>query len=169
MANYDLHNLVLNDNTYKVIPDGSYRFRVLSTEEGYYTGNSDKIPNGTQQVIATLEIPFTNEEGNPDTAVVKNTFNIYAKVLFSLRNFAEAIRMCEEKGKFMFNIDDCKGRSGVCEIETRTGNNGNSFNSVKGFYPPSKAPKVCVNDREWKAYAAPAPVAAANDDTELPW
>ena len=38
MANFDLHNLELNDNQFDVIPAGSYRFRVTDLEEGFYSG-----------------------------------------------------------------------------------------------------------------------------------
>lgn len=45
MANFDLHNLVLNDNQFDVVPAGSYHFRVMDLEEGFYSGNSTKIPS----------------------------------------------------------------------------------------------------------------------------
>lgn len=152
MANYDLHNLELNDNQFDVIPAGTYRFRVTDVEEGFYTGKSDKIPNGTQQLIAHFDIPYTTEGGEYRIASVKTTFNVYAKALFALRQFAESIGMCKENGRFSFNMDEVKGKDGVCEIEIRTSSNGNDFPSVKSCYPPSRAPKACANDREWQNY-----------------
>jgi hypothetical protein len=153
MANqYDLHNLELNDNQFDVVPAGSYRFRVAGLEEGFYSGKSEKIPNGTQQLIAYFDIPYTNDAGEYKIASVKSTFNVYAKALFALRQFAESIGMCKENGKFTFNMDEAKGKDGICEIEIRTSQNGNDFPSVKSCYPPSKAPKACANDKEWKNY-----------------
>lgn len=152
MANYDLHNLELDDNQFDVIPAGTYRFRVTDVEEGFYTGKSDKIPNGTQQLIAHFDIPYTTEGGEYRIASVKTTFNVYAKALFALRQFAESIGMCKENGRFSFNMDEVKGKDGVCEIEIRTSSNGNDFPSVKSCYPPSRAPKACANDREWQNY-----------------
>lgn len=152
MANYDLHNLELDDNQFDVIPAGTYRFRVTDAEEGFYTGKSDKIPNGTQQLIAYFDIPYTTEGGEYRVASVKTTFNVYAKALFALRQFAESIGMCKENGRFSFNMDEVKGKDGVCEIEIRTSSNGNDFPSVKSCYPPSRAPKACVNDKEWQNY-----------------
>jgi len=152
MANYDLHNLELNDNQFDVIPAGTYRFRVTDVEEGFYTGKSDKIPNGTQQLIAHFDIPYTTEGGEYKIASVRTTFNVYAKALFALRQFAESIGMCKENGRFSFNMDEVKGKDGICEIEIRTSSNGNDFPSVKSCYPPSKAPKVCANDKEWQNY-----------------
>ena len=152
MANFDLHNLELNDNQFDVVPDGSYRFRVTDLEEGFYSGNSDKIPNGTQQIIAHFDVPYTAESGEYRIASVRTTFNVYAKALFALRNFAECIGLCKENGKFTFNMDEAKGKDGVCEIEVRTSSRGNEFPSVKACYPPSRAPKKCANDKEWKNY-----------------
>jgi CO/xanthine dehydrogenase FAD-binding subunit len=100
MANFDLHNLELNDNQFDTLPAGTYRFRVTELEEGFYSGNSEKIPNGTQQIIAHFDVPYTSESGDYRIASVKSTFNIYAKALFALRQFAECIGMCKENGKF---------------------------------------------------------------------
>lgn len=149
---YDLHNLQLDDNLFDVVPAGSYRFRVTNLEEGFYSGNSDKIPNGTQQVIAYFDVPYTSETGEYKIASVRSTFNIYAKALFALRQFAECIGLCKENGKFTFDMDAAKGKDGICEIEVRTSSRGNEFPSVKNCYPPSKAPKKCANDKEWKNY-----------------
>lgn len=164
MANFDLHNLELNDNQFDVLPAGSYRFRVTSVEEGFYGGNSDKIPNGTQQLIAHLDIPYTNESGDYKVASVKSTYNIYAKAMFALRQFVESIGLCKENGKITFNMDDAIGKDGVCEIEIRTSSRGNEFPSVKACYPPSKAPKKCVNEKEWKSYTTGMVPVVAEDD-----
>ena len=164
MANYDLHNLELSDNQFDVVPAGTYRFRVVNVEEGFYSGKSDKIPNGTQQLIAYFDIPYTNEAGEYKIASVKSTFNVYAKALFALRQFAESIGMCKENGKFTFNMDEVKGKDGICEIEVRTSSNGNEYPSVKSCYPPSKAPKVCANNKEWKNYEKGMTPVVSEDD-----
>lgn len=150
--NYDLHNLELNDNQFDVVPEGSYHFRVVHLETDYYSGKSDKIPNGTQQLIAYFDVPYTSDTGEYKIASIKTTFNVYAKALFALRQFAECIKMCKENGKFTFNMDDANGKEGICEIEIRTSTNGNNFSSVKCCYPPSKAPKKCANEKEWDNY-----------------
>ena len=164
MANFDLHNLELNDNLFDTIPEGSYRFRVTALEEGFYSGNSEKIPNGTQQIIAYFDIPYTSESGEYKVASVKATYNIYAKALFALRQFAECIGMCKENGKFTFNMDDAKGKDGICEIEIRKSSRGNDFPSVKACYPPSKAPKRCANDKEWENYKTGMTPVTVEDD-----
>ncbi len=164
MPNYDLHNLELQDNQFDMLPAGSYRFRVMGLEEGFYSGKSDKIPNGTQQLIAYFDIPYTNDAGAYKIAYVKTTFNVYARAMFALRQFAESIGLCRESGKFTFNMDAAAGRDGICEIEVRTSTNGNEFPSVKSCYPPSKAPKVCANDKEWENYEKGLVPAETEDD-----
>ena len=164
MPNYDLHNLELNDNQFKVIPAGSYHFRVASVEESFYSGKSDKIPNGTQQLVVNMDIPYTSEDGSYEIGSVKATFNVYAKAIFALRQFAECIGLCKESGKFTFNMDQVSGKDGVCEIEVRTSTAGNDFASVKTCYPPSKAPKVCSNDKEWDNYTKGMTPVETEDD-----
>lgn len=164
MPNYDLHNLQLDDNLFDTIPAGSYRFRVTDLEEGFYSGTSAKIPNGTQQIIAHLDVPYTSESGEYKVTSVKSTYNIYAKALFALRQFAESIGMCAENGKFTFDMDKAKDMDGICEIEIRTSNKGNDFPSVKSCYPPSKAPKVCANDKEWEIFSKGLTPVETGDD-----
>lgn len=162
---YDLHNLELDDNQFDVVPAGSYRFRVVNVEEDRYSGKSDKIPNGTQQLIAYFDIPYTTEAGEYKIAPVKATFNVYAKALFALRQFAESIGLCKENGKITADLLNAPiGKDGICEIEVRTSQNGNEFSSVKSCYPPSKAPKVCANDKEWKNFAAGLTPVVTEDD-----
>ena len=57
MAELNLNNLTLDDNTFDTLPDGDYRFTVDSHEFDYYSGSSTKIPPNTQQVICYLAIP----------------------------------------------------------------------------------------------------------------
>ena len=51
---YDLHNLTLDDNQIDLLPEGAYHFTVTSHEVNYYSGSSDKIPQGAQQIIALI-------------------------------------------------------------------------------------------------------------------
>lgn len=144
----NINNLELDDNTFDVLPDGDYHFTVESHELGYYSGNSEKIPPNTQQIICYLEIPFM-KDGTVSTAKIKNTLNIYKKALFAVRQFVESIGMVPEKGKMKVDLDKIDGLEGVCSITTFEGNNGNEFNRAQQFYPPSKAPAITANDEAW--------------------
>ena len=146
---FDINNLELDDNTFEVLPDGDYHFTVESHSAGYYSGNSAKIPPNTQQVTCYLDIPIM-KDGQVKHVRVRNSFNIYQKALFAIRQFAEAIGMCPEKGKFNFNFDKIDGMTGVCSITTVESANGNEFNNVQQFYPPSKVPAVTANDEAWE-------------------
>lgn len=144
--NYNITNLELDDNTFEVLPDGDYHFTVVSHEVGYAT--SDKMPPNTQQITCHLEIPFMRD-GEVATAKIRNNLNIYKKALFAVRQFVECIGMVPEKGKIKVNLEDIDGLTGVCSITTIEGQNGNEFNRVQQFYPPSKVPAVTANDDAW--------------------
>ncbi len=165
MSEFNINNLELDDNTFEVLPDGDYHFTVESHELGYYSGTSDKIPANTQQIICYLEIPFY-KDGILTTAKVRNTLNIYKKALFAIRQFVECIGMVPEKGKMSVDLEKIDGMSGICSITTFEGNNGNEFNRVQQFYPPSKVPAVTANDDAWNKKDGFMEVP---DDVELPF
>lgn len=144
MAELNINNLVLDDNTNEVLPDGDYHFTVESHELNYYSGDSKKIPPNTQQVVCYLEIPYKDK-----TVKVRNTLNIYQKGLWAVRQFVECIGMVPEKGRLAVDLDKIDGLSGVCAITTTTSAKGNEFNNVGTFYTPSKTPAVTANDKEW--------------------
>lgn len=147
MANeLNINNLVLDDNTFEVLPDGDYRFTVKSHEVGYAT--SDKLPPNTQQVKCFLEIPF-EKDGDIKFVTVRNNLNIYNKALFAIRQFTDCIGLTPEKGRASINLEGMDGREGICSITTRE-YNGNDYNQVAIFYAPSKAPAVTANDEAWK-------------------
>jgi hypothetical protein len=149
MSELNINNLVLDDNSFEVIPDGDYHFTVAKHEIGF--AESDKIPANTQQVRCYLEIPY-KKDGEIKIAKVRNNLNIYQKALFAIRQFTDCIGLTPEKGKATLNLEDMDGRSGVCSITTRESKNGNEFNNVAVFYAPSKAPAVTLNDEAWKEY-----------------
>lgn len=149
MSELNINNLTLDDNTFEVLPDGDYHFTVESHELGYYSGNSDKIPPNTQQIICHLEIPF-EKDGEIKMAKVRNTLNVYKKALFAIRQFVECIGMVSEKGRTNVDLDKMDGMTGICSITTVESQNGNEFNRVQQFYPPSKAPVVTANDDAWE-------------------
>ena len=144
---YNITNLELDDNSFEVIPDGDYHFRVTSYEIGYAT--SDKMPPNTQQIICNLEIPFM-KDGVVAYAKVRNNLNLYSKAMFAIRQFAECIGLVPEKGRQKVDLTQMVGKSGVCAITIGESKRGNEFNNVETFYAPSKAPAATANDDAWK-------------------
>lgn len=146
MAEFNINNLTLDDNTFEVLPDGDYRFKVTSHETGY--ANSDKMPPNTQQISCYLEIPYM-KDGQVAYARVRNNLNIYSKALFAIRQFTDCIGLTPEKGRTSINLDDMDGKTGVCALTTMESKNGNEYNNVAMFYPPSKVPATTANDQAW--------------------
>jgi len=147
MAEFNINNLELDDNSFYVLPEGDYHFKVASHEVGYAT--SEKLPPNTQQITCYLEIPII-EDGSTKTVTVRNSLNVYKKALFAIRQFVECVGMVPEKGKVKIDMDKIDGLEGVCSIVIIESSNGNEFNRVQTFYPPSKAPAVTLNDEAWK-------------------
>lgn len=147
MAEFNINNLELDDNSFYVLPEGDYHFKVASHEVGYAT--SEKLPPNTQQITCYLEIPII-EDGDTKTVTVRNSLNVYKKALFAIRQFVECVGMVPEKGKVKIDLDKIDGLEGVCSIVIIESSNGNEFNRVQTFYPPSKAPAVTLNDEAWK-------------------
>ena len=147
MAEFNINNLELGDNSFYVLPEGDYHFKVASHEVGYAT--SEKLPPNTQQITCYLEIPII-EDGDTKTVTVRNSLNVYKKALFAIRQFVECVGMVPEKGKVKIDMDKIDGLEGVCSIVIIESSNGNEFNRVQTFYPPSKAPAVTLNDEAWK-------------------
>ena len=143
---YNINALELDDNTFVLLPDGDYHFTVKSHEVGYAT--SDKMPPNTQQITCNLEIPYT-KDGQVEFVTVRNNLNIYKKALFAVRQFVECIGMAPEKGRISIDLDKIDGATGICNVITYEGSNGNEYNRVNLFYPPSKAPTVTANDEAW--------------------
>lgn len=163
MSEFNLNNLVLDDNSFETLPDGDYRFKVESHEVGY--SQSEKMPPNTQVITCNLEIPFM-KDGELKTASVRHNLNVYKKALFAIRQFAECIGLCPEKGKFAFDVDKIDGLTGVCNLTTFTSQSGNEYNRVQICYAPSKAPAVTANDDAWnKSQTA----GGFTDDAEWPF
>ena len=148
MADFNINNLTLDDNTFEVLPDGDYHFRVASHETGY--ANSDKMPPNTIQVACYLEIPFI-KEGQIKYAKVRNNLNIYNKAMFAIRQFTDCIGLTPEKGRASINLEDMDGKTGICNLTTGESKAGNEYNNVQLFYAPSKAPAVTANDNAWNS------------------
>ena len=160
----NINNLLLDDNVIEVIPDGDYHFKVESYEVGYAT--SDKLPPNTQQLTIYLSIPFF-KDGELRTARLRAYLNIYKKALFAVRQFVECIGMVPEKGKMQVDLTKINGRNGICAVTTAESNNGNEYNRVQQFYPPSKAPAIVLNGDAWNK--ADGFMEVPEDDPELPF
>lgn len=145
--NFDLNNLMLDDNNFTTVPEGDYHFTVEDYELDY--SSSDKMPENTQVIRVHMSIPFIND-GVKDCASVTLNLNVYSKALFAIRQFFESIGLLPEKGREkMPSLDLMKGKSGICHILQGVSSRGNEYNQVENCYPPSKAPGVCANDDAW--------------------
>jgi hypothetical protein len=149
MAELNINNVVLDDNSFDVLPDGDYHFTVDRHEIGYYSGNSDKIPPNTQVVTCYLSIPYY-KDGVLTYATVRNNLNIYNKALFAIRQFTDCIGLTPEKGRASLDLEKMDGLTGICAITTAETKRGDEVTNVQIFYAPSKAPVTTANDEAWQ-------------------
>lgn len=147
----NINNLELADDSFKnIAADGDYRFKVVSHELSYYSGNSTKIPPNTQQIICHLEIPVM-EDGELVVVSCRNTLNVYAKALFAIRNFTNCIGLSSETGKTNIDLEKMDGLTGIGFFKL-VESGGKDYTNLDTPYAPSKAPTVALNDEAWQKY-----------------
>ena len=147
----NINNLELADDSFKnIAADGDYRFKVVSHELSYYSGNSTKIPPNTQQIICHLEIPVM-EDGELVVVSCRNTLNVYAKALFAIRNFTNCIGLSSETGKTNIDREKMDGLTGIGFFKL-VESGGKDYTNLDTPYAPSKAPTVALNDEAWQKY-----------------
>lgn len=169
MSELNITNLELDDNSFYIVEEGDYHFRVVWHELDYYSGSSTKIPPNTQQIVCHLEIPTLNEDGEMVIATVKHTMNVYKKALFAIRQFTDCVAITPEHGKASVNLEKIDGAEGIAHFTVQISNNGNEFNRLDTAYAPSKAPAVCDNDNCWERYKTKADgFIEVSDFSELP-
>jgi hypothetical protein len=147
----NINNLELADDSFKnIAADGDYRFKVVSHELSYYSGNSTKIPPNTQQIICHLEIPVM-EDGELVVVSCRNTLNVYAKALFAIRNFTNCIALSSETRKTNIDLEKMDGLTGIGFFKL-VESGGKDYTNLDTPYAPSKAPTVALNDEAWQKY-----------------
>ena len=145
--NYDLNNMMLDDNNFSTVPEGDYHFKVEDYDLSYST--SKKMPENTQVIKVHMSVPVM-ADGAKENVSVQMNLNVYSKALFAIRQFFESIGLMPEKGRAkMPNLDLMVGKTGICHIIQGVSSRGNEYNQVENCYPPSKAPGVCSNDDAW--------------------
>lgn len=145
--NLDLNNLYLDDNSFTVVPEGDYHFRVQDYDLEYST--SDKLPENTQVIVIHLDVP-TIVAGAVEHVSVRHRLNVYSKALFAIRQFFESIGLMPEKGRAkMPDLDLMIGKEGICHLIQGVSSKGNEYNQIDSCYAPSKAPLKCANDDAW--------------------
>lgn len=145
--NYDLNNMMLDDNNFSTVTEGDYHFKVEDYDLSYSTSN--KMPENTQVIKVHMSVPVMVDGAKENVSVTLN-LNVYSKALFAIRQFFESIGLMPEKGRAkMPNLDLMVGKTGICHIIQGVSSRGNEYNQVENCYPPSKAPGVCANDDAW--------------------
>lgn len=156
----------IDDLEFKTVPEGDYRFYVDHYEEDYYQPREgSKVPPCPMAVVY-LRIPFLDDDNEPQYVMVKSQLRLASNQMFNIRRFFESIGLMKEgSGKQKMMWSEINGKMGCAKITSTISANGNEYNNVDSFYPPSKAPLVCDNDRAVQAMGTFRSV----NDSELPF
>ena len=153
----------IDDLEFKVVPEGDYRFIVDHYEEDYYQPREgSKIPPCPMAVVY-IKVPFMGDDNDPQFITMKTQLRLASNQMFNIRRFFESIGLMKEgSGKQKMLWSEINGKMGCAKITSTISNNGNEYNNVDSFYPPSKAPLVCDNDAALQALSQFRPVNTGN-------
>ena len=143
----------LDEASFSVLPEGDYKFRVLTWERGRFEPKDPTKGPACDQATLHLEVEGTDEDGKPTKVTVFHRLRLRKKELGFIRRFFDCLGLASNDGKAVMPWNKIEGETGICELEVHE-YNGKKSNQVKQFYEKSKAPKVGKNFSEMGAGAA---------------
>lgn len=130
---YDWNDIIENDSTFEILPEGDYDFTVISFERARHNG-SEKLPPCNK---AVLTIRVSN--GEKTGTIFYNLF-LHTKTEGMLCAFFTAIGHRKKGEQLRMDWSRVTGAKGRCKVGIRkwTGNNGQEMtsNDIVRFYEP---------------------------------
>lgn len=141
---FNWDDIIENDSTFELLPDGDYEFEVTKFTRGRYEGGAKIGPCPK----AILELTLNTEKG---TRAIEHNLLLHSKMEGFLCEFFTAIGQRNKGESLKMNWAIVTGAKGRLKLGTRTwkGNNGEDrkSNEVKKFYEAIKAtPTFVVGD-----------------------
>lgn len=136
--NFNWDDIIQNDSSFVLLPDGTYPFTVKGFERGYHNG-SDRMP-ACNKAVLTLEV-----DGGALGAVelTENLF-LHSRAEWKLCEFFTAIGQRKKGEALTMNWNAVTGARGMAEIGTREwkGKDGSprKSNQVVRFCEPAQSP-----------------------------
>lgn len=124
---------------FTLLPEGDYPFTVVAFEQGQYSGQSDKIPQGCNVATVTLRL----DGGEAGTADVKYSLFLLENQQWKMIDFFYGVGLIE-KGDTRLPWSKLRngGQSGRCKLGHRKGTrDGVIFHDIRRIYPPVETPK----------------------------
>lgn len=123
---------ITNDESYELLPEGEYTFKVLSIERGRFNG-SDKMPACNVADIA-LEIisPTTNRPVR-----INHKLFLHSRYEGQIGEFFVSIGAKKKGEPLRMNWTLVPGSMGQCKVGLRI-YNGNQYNQIKKFIEPAQ-------------------------------
>ena len=130
---FDWNDIIENDSTFEILPEGDYDFTVISFERARHNG-SEKLPPCNK---AVLTIRVSN--GEKTGTIFYNLF-LHTKTEGMLCAFFTAIGHRKKGEQLRMDWSRVTGAKGRCKVGIRkwTGNNGQEMtsNDIVRFYEP---------------------------------
>ncbi len=123
-----------------LIPPGTYQFRVVDLERGRYTPRE----GGTLPACnkATVHCEIASEQG---TVIIKNNLYLHTRTQGLLAVFFASIGQKKKGEPLRMNWSKVIGSTGLCEVGTYEGNDGNTYNEIKKFLLPDDYDEPSTN------------------------
>lgn len=120
------------------LPAGDYPFEVIKFERDHFSGSAKMSP--CKKAVYTLRI--TAPDGRQTT--LRHQLFVHKDRIQGISAFFVSLGMAKWGESFRPNWNGAVGGRGVCKLGVRE-YNGNTYNEVKLFYAPEKAPQLTQN------------------------
>ena len=139
---------IQNDGEYSgeesvVLPEGSYDFEVIKTEQAWYDG-STKIP-ACNKAVLTLTVEHEGASVNVKTDII-----LYKTIEWKISAFFRCIGLKKHGEKLKMKWNEVVGRTGRAHFKPREGRDGRQFNDVDRFLDPDI--EVDAGDTPWGGF-----------------
>jgi len=116
------------ESSFILIPPGDYDFKVTSFERARHDGSA-KLPACNKAIVfCTIETP----EGK---ATIKNNLFLHTTTESFLSAFFTSIGQKKKGERLKMNWNTVVGSTGRCKVVQYVGEDGNTYNDIKRFYP----------------------------------
>ena len=137
------------------LPAGDYPFEVIKFERDHFSGSAKQPP--CKKAVYTLRI--TAPDGRQTT--LRHQLFVHKDRIQGITAFFVSLGMAKWGESFRPNWNGAVGGRGVCKLGVRE-YNGNTYNEVKLFYAPEKAPQL-QNQPAYQTYQQSQPPQQGGD------
>jgi hypothetical protein len=130
---FNWDSTIQNDNSFTLLPDGTYPFTVTGFERDYHNG-SDKLPPCPKAVVS-IEV----DGGSLGKVDVQENLFLHSRAEWKLCEFFVSLGLRKKGEPLQMPWNAVTGAHGMCELGHRTYKD-NDYNQIKKFLEPVATP-----------------------------